>query len=660
MKKKQIRFALCLLLAAALLGGCNQRTPGSDLSQIPLPTRNSGPLISVPDATANTQPPTTDPTGTPAPPSLEPVTLLASIKWDTVPQLLSLGEGAVLVCRNDYSEGKGTVNHLQVLDVYRDKLLAQAENSTPREPVAQQFEDGCFILKDSQTDTFFLYDRTLQLLDQFSAPNTEGYFSRDRKNYYFLNHDALYRMDVKTGSYGRMKLDHELPLVQLIGVHPTRDIVIAKCYLSLFSDVTGVCAIDCKTGKYLLLNKTLSHLWFDEDSFYGTVTNDSVYGSDIVYGNLSDGADSKVSTTLLGSDTVSYTMLPGSGILLHRTVDEKALSTTVYDLGRGGISCKLAQYDYNTATLGAVYLTQEQLIFGVYPLEKEFLPVIIDPKVLSYEKSLSVNKESWPALIDRHVILDYRSEVTGPALPEQLQALGQQADVLEEKYGISILMENQTAPHCSSYAEVNGDPAAIGKALKALDQALALYPAGFLKQFQNGIGEGGLYFLLTGSIHGALSPVGKATLVRNRYEIAIDITAQDPASTVHHELWHAIEMKLSTERFDDPRWQAANPAGFTYYGHYDNGYQSLTQWTYGKSGERCHFVDAYSRINSREDRARIMEAAMSADAQALLQSDALRAKLELMSQAIREQFSTDGWDIPHWERYLQSSGSVTE
>lgn len=648
LKKTQMRFALCLLLSAALLGGCSQKPVGEDLSQIPLPTLNTGPLISPP--TTSTAP-VTQPTEE-DPPALEPVTLLSCVKWSTLPQLLNLGEGAVLACRNDHQEGKGTVNYLQVLDVYQDRVSAQSENDGSRELVEQRFEDGYFIVKDPLSGNFFVYDRTLQIKNQFSAPNMDGYFSQNRKEYYFVQNNVLYRMDVASGNYARMKLDQNLRLSQLVGVHPARDMVIAKCYLSFHNDTTGVCAIDCKTGKYLLLNKSISQLWFDGDTFYAAETNSGIYGSDILYGTLTDGLTHRISTALLGSDTVSYTMLPGSGILLHRTVDEKNLSTTVYDLSKGGISSKLAQYEYTTSTLGAVYLQQEQLIFGVYPQETEFLPVVIDPKVLSYEKSLSINKASWPALIDRNAIMDYEAEVAGPALPQQLQQVRLQADALEKKHGISIRMENQILSHCSGDALVNGDPAAIGTALNILDQELSRYPEGFLKQFQNSIGEGGLYFLLSGTVQGSLDPVGKAAMVRNRYELTLDITAPRLAATVHHELWHAIEMKLSTDRFEEPRWHAANPKGFTYYGKYDSGYQQLTRWTYEQSGEQCHFVDAYSRINSREDRARLMEYVMTGDASELLRSAALRAKLELMSEAIREQFNTTGWQTPLWEQYL--------
>lgn len=654
MNKKHIRYALCLVLLTGLLGGCGSKPGGAEQPSQTSPTLNSGPLISI-TTTAPTEATTevTTPTVETTPPaSVEPVQRLSCIQWNTVPQFLNLGDGAVLACHNDYEEGKGVVNLLDIIDVREDRVLAQEKTPAPRELVDQQFEDAHFILREPETNSFYVYDRNLQVVTQFRTINTNGYFSYDRKNYYFIDNEVLYRMDIATGNYARMSLEYDLRLESLIGIHPNRDILVGRCYRSFYNDTTAVFAIDCKTGKFLLLNDTVSHLWFDGDSFYGAATNDKVYGNDILCGTLSGGVDQKVTASALGSDTVSYTMLSGSGIMMLRTVDEKNLSTTVYDLSQVGISSKLAQHGYSTSTLAPIYLAKEQWIFGVYPDDHDFSPVVIVPKSLSYEKSLNVNKASWPALVDRALILNYQAEVTGPELPNNLQTLRLKADGLEQTYGVSILMGNQTLGLCNSYAAVNTDPIAISNALTALEQALSQYPGGFFAQFQNGIGEGGLYFCLTDRIQGSLEPVGKAIKNRNRYEIALDITSSDLNKTIHHELWHTIEMKLSTDSFNHPRWQAANPQGFLYYGHYDSGYQHLTQWTFAQSGEQCHFVDAYAQINPQEDRARLMEYVMTTDASALLRSGALHEKLEMMSNAIRDHFNTDLWQTPLWERYL--------
>lgn len=648
-------YALCgAVLLTVLLGGCGEQPTGGDVTTAPRPTQNTTPLINF--TTAPTTEPiweTTEPTGeTLPPPSLDPVTRLSGIQWQTVPQLLSLGDGAVLACRNDYQEGKGIVNYLEVLDVYEDTVLAQKTVSSPRELVEQQFQDGCFLLRDPENSSFELYDRELQRQKKFSAPNVEGYFSYDLANYYFVENKVLYRMDVASGNYGRITLDQDLRLESLIGVHPEWDIVVAKVYLSFYNETTGVCAINCKNGKLLLLNKEVSALWFEGENFYAAMTDHGVYGNNICYGTLSEGVKQKATSGELGSDTVSYSMLPGSSFMMLRTVDEKNLSTTVYDLSMYGICSRLSQYDYQTATLGSVYLKQEQLIFGVYPQEDLFLPVVIDPKVLKYEKSLSLHKEIWPALVDQNAIRDYQAEAEGPALPDSLDTLRRRADALEEKYGVSIRIENQTLGLCGSFASVEADPDRISQALTVLEEALALYPKGFLGQFQNGIGEGGLNFCLTGRLQGSLNPVGKTLKNGDRYDLALDITAEDLDRTVHHELWHAIEMELSTDSFDHPQWQNTNPQGFLYYGRYDGGYEKLTQWTYAESGSQCHFVDAYSRINAREDRARLMDTVMTTDATELLRSPALREKLQIMSKAIREHFDTKGWTTPHWERSL--------
>ena len=650
MKNKHLQCALCLFgfLLTVLLVGCH-RKPGEAGLTAPA-TPDSAPTVSV---TAPTTEPVTEPTEeTLPPPSLAPVTKLASIKWRTVPQLLSLGDGKVLACRNYFEQDTGIVNFLDVVNVYEDTVLAQGRNDTPMELVEQQFEDGCFVLRDDRNSHFRVYDQSLQVIEEYAAPNVDGWFSHDRKNYYFVDNSVLYRMDVATGNRGRVALEYDLRLKELVSVHPDRDILVAKFYLSFFNENFGLCAIDCKTGKLLFLQEGVSHLWLNGDNFYAAVTNNQVYGNDICFGSLSGGSLQKASAADLGSDTVSYTVLPGSGLMILRTVDEKNLSTTVYDLSRGGIHAALSNYDYLTSTLGSVYLSREQLIFGVYPDGYDFSPVVIDPKVLSYEKGLNLYEETWLALVDQAVMQNYQAEAEGPALPETLLPLRLQADDLEEKYSVTVLLENQTLGLCSSYAAAETDAGRIAQALTELDQALSLYPEGFWSQFQNGIREGGLYLCLTGRIQGSLDPVGKTQKSGNRYVVALDISAGELQRTVHHELWHAIEMKISTDRFDHPQWEAANPEGFLYYGHYDSGYQFLTQWTYSSSGAECFFVDAYARINAREDRARIMEYVMSTDASDLMRSPVLREKLKIMSKTLRDQFDTTLWQTPYWERYL--------
>lgn len=70
--------------------------------------------------------------------------------------------------------------------------------------------------------------------------------------------------------------------------------------------------------------------------------------------------------------------------------------------------------------------------------------------------------------------------------------------------------------------------------------------------------------------------------------------------------------------------------------------------------QRVRFVDTYSCVAATEDRARIMEFFMTHDdeAELLIQSPYIRAKLQIMCDAVRRYFDTAGWGTPRWERLL--------
>ena len=657
---------LAALLAVLMLAGCAQQPPGettistiptqSELTQPTQPTQTE-PL---PTRPVQTEPQPTDPEPTPPvepPPSIDPVTELKCINWKTYPEFLSLGDGLVLASRNYYSAGQGIINSMEIIDVYADKVIAQTSKGQPMEPVLQLFEDGMILMAEEKTGKFHVYDRKLKLVKSFSAPRLDGFFSYDRKNYYFVNNDVLYRMDVASGNTGRMALEKDLRLDSLMNIHHERELLVARVFLSAHSTDCGIAVIDANTGKLRLLSERLSHVWLSDNMFYGVEMNSDVYGYDVYYGKLSDGQVQRITTEQLGGDKVGYSVLPGSHYMVRRLApDEGERNTTIFDLSNGAVSASLTDYGFADATFAAIYLRQEQLILGLHANGYYFDMVLIDPKVLDYKEEVTPEAVQWQDRVDLTVADRYLSEVKGPALPDALAELRIQADVLEKKYGVKILMGQQTNSVCahSTYGvTVNEDPTQIKTALERLDEALGLYPAGMLKQLRNGAGEGGLVFCLTGSIKGELPTVGFAQLCRSSYELVLDITAEDLDKTIHHELWHAIEMRLSTDTFATQQWNACNPSGFVYYGSYDKGYLELTKWTYSNGGGAdSYFVDPYAQINGREDRARIMEEVMTGSGEELMKVSALRKKLQIMSDAIRDGFDTTGWADVYWEQYL--------
>lgn len=650
-----------VLLAVLMLAGCVQQTPPA-ATTIPTQLEPSQPTQTdpLPSRPVQTEPLPTDPDPTQPeidPPSIDPVTELKCTNWKTYPEFLSLGDGLVLASRNYYSAGNGIINSMEIIDVYADKVVAQTSKGTPMKPVLQLFEDGMILMAEDKTGKFHVYDGQLKLVASFSAPRLDGYFSYDRKNYYFVNNDVLYRMDVASGNTGRMMLEKDLRLDSLLAIHHERELLVARVFLSAHSTDCGIAVIDANTGKLRLLSERLSHVWLSDNMFYGVEMNSDVYGYDVYYGKLSDGQVNRITTEQLGGDKVGYSVLTGSHYMVRRLApDEGERNTTIFDLSRGAVSANLTDYGFADATFAAIYLRQEQLILGLHANGYYFDMVLIDPKVLEFKEEVKPEVVQWQDRVDLTVAERYLSEVNGPTLPDALADVRAQADALEQKYGVKVFMGQQTNSVCAHAAygvTVNEDPIQIKAALERLDEALARYPVGMLKQLRNGAGEGGLVFCLTGNIQGELPTVGFAQLCRSSYELVLDITAEDLDKTIHHEIWHAIEMRLSTDTFSTAKWNACNPDGFAYYGTYDKGYLDLTKWTYsGGSGENSYFVDSYAQINGREDRARIMEEVMTGSGQELMKASALRKKLKIMSDAIRGGFDTTGWTDVYWEQYL--------
>lgn len=659
--KFKFRRLAALLLALLMLCGCGK--PASEPAD---PTANQQTAPSTPtDSTQPTDP--TDPVDPEVPddpeplPELEAVTYLSCVEFDVFPELLSLGNGLVVACRNTYNSLQGRVNETLIVDIYNDQVVAQSVRAHSMELVTQKFSDGAILMAEPDSGKFFVFDQTLTAKSSFSAPNLDGFFSYDRSAYYFVDDEILYCMNVSSATVTKAKLERELRFESLLSIHPDQELLVARVYLSDHGTDCGLAVIDAQTGKLRLLRDDLTHVWLTEDRFSGVEMNGSYLSFDVYFGGLDGGDIQRIPTDQIYSGSVSYSVLPGSDYLLWRlNPDEGDQATKIYDLANGAAIADLTDCDLTKAVFSPIYLSQEQLIVGYYSVKEEkteanpypkesFYMVAVNPLKLTYGEGAAPEEASWQTTVDEMAVED--RQVT---LNEDLKDLRDRADKLEKKYSVEILIGPEAEAAClhSGYSvAINEDPEAIASALDTLEQALAQYPTGFFGQMRNGAGEGGVSFCLTGAVKGGLAPVGFTQMCRDRYELVLDITAAELEATVHHELWHAIEMHLSADTFQTDAWNACNPADFAYYGSYDKGYRDLTKWTLdGGSGTNSCFVDGYGRINALEDRARIFERVMTGGAEDLLAAPMLKAKLQIMSDAIRAGFDTVGWTDIFWEQ----------
>lgn len=600
-----------------------------------------------------TDPPAiTEPTRPSEPETLEPVTQLNSTKWVTFPELLSLGDGIVAAIRNHYVSADAKFkNTIEIIDVYQDKVLRSVTVDFTREPILQRFADRHILVADPDNGQFYEYDLELNLVSTFATPSADGWFSYDRLFYYYIWDGLLYRQELSTGTQQPVELDQDLRLHSLVSIHPTEDLLVAKFYLNAYTDQLGLAVIDLTAGTYRLIRDDWNHLWFTGDRFYATAMSTAEFGYDLYFGDLTGKTLTLLESETIGGGTANYAVLPGSHLLVRWVCpDVGDHRTELFDL-TAMTEANLRTYGYTKATYGSIYLFDEDLIMGFYEKGNYFIPILMDPKAITGEKVDAIRIQRSP-LVDQDAIDAYRASVDGPELEDALSDIRARADELEEKYGITILLGNQAnlpAKYCGKEIIPATDLQQLSAALTVLDEQLARYPAELFAQFQNRAGEEGIVLCLTGEISGTLPTAGYTKLLRERYVLLLDVTAQEIVPTLHHELWHLLEMKISTDTFEIAGWSAQNPADFKYSGKYNTGYLDLTNWTYSAgNGAESHFLDPYSRINAREDRAQIWQAILSGQTQPFVESAYLRQKLQLITQALTTRFADVSWDPALW------------
>lgn len=190
--------------------------------------------------------------------------------------------------------------------------------------------------------------------------------------------------------------------------------------------------------------------------------------------------------------------------------------------------------------------------------------------------------------------------------------------------------------------------------LDDLDRRLANYPDGFLAAL--GENFSGLSICLVRSIRGAQAGESLQTVAGLQYWsgasgfLALS-TGQDTEYTLYHELCHMIDTQVISRTNAYDSWDNFNPSDFTY----DNSYaanQNRDGSRYLTPGSEA-FIDTYSMSFSKEDRARIMEYAMTSGHERLFRSSILQYKLRQMCLGIREAFNLEASRENFlWEQYL--------
>ena len=248
---------------------------------------------------------------------------------------------------------------------------------------------------------------------------------------------------------------------------------------------------------------------------------------------------------------------------------------------------------------------------------------------------------------------------TQPILERQLY---DRAAELSERFGVDIRIAEQCAADYSHYdTYLLTDPVFVRSALDILEESLSLYPEGFFRQLPYGDLEsirielvGGLTVKEGIDTHPA-SIGAFAQEQGSCYIIVLDGFLLQP-QTLFHEFSHIIDARLEWDSmlredalYSEDAWLALQPEGFRYAMRYTDVPGELLPFM--ESG--C-FITEYALTYPTEDRAVLMEAAMSNNTWNFEPGSGTRRKLQYYADCIRDCFDTELWpETTLWEQVLK-------
>lgn len=241
---------------------------------------------------------------------------------------------------------------------------------------------------------------------------------------------------------------------------------------------------------------------------------------------------------------------------------------------------------------------------------------------------------------------------------EGLAACEAFAQKLESQYGVKIIIGNEAVEvgYWEYVLETEYQAPLIRKELETLEQLLSVYPEGFLGATAESSADGALRICLVRSLRG--SPESGSTEALDAAYYWVDekpyvvlAVARVTERVLYHELFHIIETKVYSDSQIYYEWNKLNPEGFTYDYNY-NDWKTREESEYLLDETRA-FIDSYAMSFPREDRARIMEYAMTEGNESYFQSETMQEKLYQLCLGIRKAYGLEKSEESYlWEQYL--------
>ena len=651
-----------LLLLACLLCGC---TPAAG----PVPTTVPTTETAVPETTVPaTEPPVQVYVEEAV--SLEAVNKHAFYKSSESPSGAVLDQRAVAFVTQEYrnKDFSKKYTHVRLVDPYTGELRTEIYMDGTYTLLPHDVGGGLLALVNGDSDEILVLDKNLREVLTFDARSHEGILTPELDSYYYVWGSKLYRLDVASGEEGIMEAGNALLLDEIWGYDARRNLLLVSIFADTYTTDLCMGAMNLEDGSFQLLYRDVNAGKLGNGGVILENKHEDLLSSDLYFGHWGD-PELRILPDFLPNDMFFASWhIPGTDYICRFDYDNTGVDIVefrMYRLGQTLEVCSL-QSIFKGAKLNNTYALPDGNILAVAVSSRGYQTYLICPDMLDF---VPAELETSPGgvTVDTAILEDYEKEPVFE-LPEEMAGVRAMADRIEETYGITILLSSQcelAASYCSmpitttDKADIYNEVVVIEEALKRLDEVLKMYPAGFFAQFKNEGGERGLLVLLVEDISADINVIGVSYTMGQWYPVAVDITSGQVRSTYYHEFWHATENRigdLDESALDLAAWEDLNPAGFRYTGEAKEGYWLDTQYTYfyGNPDEEVYFVDPYGKTKGQEDRARLMEYMMCTDwdAEQMMKHPVLKAKMQILCDAIRQAFDTEGWEEVRWERFM--------
>lgn len=603
---------LFVLLLAFFLAGCTAEAPDPTTSPPPPP-----------QVTDSTEPePFTQPT------VLRSTRALAvyDVGIADLRGIYPMGTDMVLI-----SGGEETL--LTVLSDNRAEITAQKTlpcSVHPEDGTMQINENGIAYYDRVQNAIVYLNTDLLETRQVFLPDNIGGnvLISPDWNTLYYCTSQAIHALDLQS-STPRMIRGHSVVSQTLTGLYLNGQIL--ACQVSYDDGYSECLYLSTQTGSSCDTDRQLDRLYTDESTYLTTFRDGSVNlwltgkrDSDPWMLNVSQNAEV---LPLYASDAL---------IVLEQTGSQTELSYLESLTGRrtGAITLDLAgEILHITGSDGIVWFLATDTASG-------------DPLLYRWNPD-------WSRVWGPSSYYKPYYTAQNPNTAELLR-LQYRANVLGERYGIHISIGEDVLQYQPSDCvfETEYRIAAYQRDLAVLESALSNFPTDFFKNAAFGTRNRKLTVsLLRGIYEGSrqISQPGKQYWLEESAYIAL-VMGEELERSFYHQLCHIIDNRVigTSAVYDD--WASLNPDGATYANSYLlDRIEAEEDWF---SGDSRAFTDLYAMTYPREDRARLLEYAMTPGNSEVFASEIMQKKLSTLCLGIRQAFELDPSTAYLWEQYL--------